>query len=62
MLSLQLLLFVALLLLFVVVVVAAVCCSCCCSVAQKRLGVTIKNDCDPQLLHEQTAAVETNEK
>ena len=33
-----------------------------CSVAQKRLGVTIRNDCDPQLLHEQTAVVETTEK
>ena len=32
------------------------------SVVQKRLGITIKNDCDPQLLYEQTDVVETNEK
>ena len=30
-------------------------------VAKKRSGVTIKNDGDPQLLHEQAAVVETNE-
>ena len=33
-----------------------------CFVAQQRLGVTIENDCDPQLVYEQTDVVETNEK